>query len=242
MCLSFAVSISKRHLIVFAVSALAVACGDPSDKSGRSASAGTAPALFVQLDVSTPEQPASLVGAFPALPSGELNTSKMIEVTGYPVVRSLGGYVYIYSGETGVLTRYAVTDAAELIDPVELSFATAASTNYLDLQLLDRHIGYAASSDGLLIEFDPTEMSITRTLEVDLPSPVVPSSLDSGYGSAKFDGAAVWNIYGNDYDTLRYNDQAMVGFLEPRAKELQVAVETHCAPNLKNYAINGDCT
>jgi hypothetical protein len=231
-----------RCLITLAIGSSAWACGD--EQGGTVAGVegpGTRPAVVVQLNVSSPEQPASLVGVFPELPSGELDTSRMIEVLGYPSVRTLGGDVYVYSGESGVMTRYAVTDQMTLENQGDLSFqGVASNVDYLDLQLLDRGLAYGASFGGLLIEFDPGEMVITRTLQVDLPSPVVPSQLDSTYGSARFEGSAVWNIYGNDYGALTYNDQAMLGFLEVGADALQVVSEPRCAPNLKNYLIGGD--
>lgn len=219
----------------------ALACSDDPQFAAATEGAGTAPAVVIQLDVSSPDQPASLVGVFCDVPTGELDTSKMIEVLGYPSVRTLGGDVFVYGGETGTMTRYAVTDSMTLENQGELSFLNVAtSVDYLDLQLLERGLAYGASFGGLLVEFDPSEMEIIRTLQVDLPSPVVQSQLDSTYGSARFDGAAVWNIYGNDYGALTYNDQAMVGFLGAGADELEVITDAGCAPNLKNYLIGGD--
>jgi hypothetical protein len=115
----------SSHLLVLGCFTLVAACSDDSvpSRADGDASEGKSPAVMVSTLVRSPDVSNLYVGAFSELPDGDVDLSKMLEISGGFDARAYNGYVYVWDGEAATYTRLSVADSLKLSKGPSVSFA-----------------------------------------------------------------------------------------------------------------------
>ncbi|MCA9558971.1 MAG: DUF4374 domain-containing protein, partial [Myxococcales bacterium] len=119
--------------------------------------------------VRNPEGRNIYLGAFPEVPEGELDRSKMIELANNDVDFN-DGYAYDFSRETGTYTRYSVDADLQMVEGPKLSLANLGLTGGRGTAFVSntRAYNYGTSGASLVVAvFDPTAMELTGTIPAD---------------------------------------------------------------------------
>jgi len=181
-----------------------VACG--SVDAGETATGGPVPgpegpgAVMLATALQRPDGADVYVGAFPGLPSGELDYSRLREFGNANVYTAFG---YVFVEEDGVVSRFSVDDEYRLVDGPRMSWANygfaQANQSYVVFGSPTR--AYAFSPPlGLVVVWNPETMELTGTLPLDLPVP------PEGFETYAYDGVVrgdqvIWSVITANWET-----------------------------------------
>jgi hypothetical protein len=164
---------------------------------------GTAPAVMVAVASRSPEGSNFYVGAYPDLPA-QLDLSEMIETPSGQNAAAFGGYIYIWSPESGIYSRYAVDDALHLSLAGNVSFMNLGGTGNVMTRFISPTRAYSMTRDNLqIIVWNPTDMTVLGS--IDTSSALDPDYPDFDYGEPVLFGDYVaWPILWSDDDNADY--------------------------------------
>src|SRR5262245_19692388 len=115
-------SLGPLVLCVAFTSLAAIGCSGDDEAGEADGGEGSQPAVVIGNRICTADECLMYLGAFPDVPSGELDQAKMIEFSGLAYVSLFEGRVYSYERESGKLTKFIITDDFLLEPAGELSF------------------------------------------------------------------------------------------------------------------------
>ncbi len=194
----------KQLVVCVAAVALAVtACGSSDDTAIQPGAAGTAPGVMVAVATRSPEGTNFYVGAYPALPA-QVELSDMIETPSGQNAATFNGYIYVWSPDSGVYTRYAVDDQLRLSDAGAVSFMSFGGTGNVMTSFISATRAYSMTRDNMqIIVWNPDEMTVTGS--IDTSSALDPSYPSFDYGEPVLFGDYVaWPILWYDYDNFDF--------------------------------------
>jgi hypothetical protein len=183
----------------------AVACGSSDDTTLQVPGRGpaTAPAVMVAVTSRSPEGTNLYVGAYPALPE-EVDLAEMVETPSGQNATAFNGYIYVWSSESGIYTRYAVDDALELSEAGTVSFMNLGGTGNVMTSFISPTRAYSMTRDNLsIIVWDPEAMAVLGSIDTS-------AALDPGYPSFDYGEPVVfgdyvaWPILWYDYDNFDF--------------------------------------
>lgn len=139
-------------------------------------------AYFVFSRVRSPDSRTMYASILPSLEHGRLDLGGALELSGLSRARVFEESLYAFDGETGTVTRYAIgTNGALTPDtladgetPAELSFAGLGVTRFSSLIVFvdaERAFYVDMIFEDVVVEWNPTEMTITRSFEAGLTRP-----------------------------------------------------------------------
>jgi hypothetical protein len=185
----------------------ALALGLPGCDSGAlgiaAAGSGTAPAVMVAVESRSPEGSNFYVGAYPELPA-ELALSEMIETPSGQNAAAFGGYIYIWSPDSGIYTRYAVDDALRLSLAGSVSFMNLGGTGNVMTRFISATRAYSMTRDNLqIIVWNPSDMTVSGS--IDTSGALDPEYPDFDYGEpVAFGDYVAWPILWSDEANADY--------------------------------------
>lgn len=164
---------TSRWVLGSAALALVAGCDSEARVLGG-AEPGTGPAVMVAVHTRSPEGSNLYVGAFPELPA-EVDLSGMLETPSGQNAATFGGYIYVWSGDSGVYTRYAVDEALRLSEAGSVSFMNFGGTGNVMTRFISPTRAYSMTRDNLqIIVWDPSDMAVLGTIDTS-------AALDPGY-------------------------------------------------------------
>jgi hypothetical protein len=168
-----------------------------------SGDSGTAPAVMVSVATRSPEGTAFYVGAYPELPA-ELDLSQMLEASSGQNATAANGFIYVWSAESGIYTRYAVDDAMRLSENGAVSFMNVGGTGNVMTSFISPTRAYSMTRDNLqIVVWDPTEMVVLGT--IDTSAAIDPNYPNFDYGEPVLFGDYVaWPVLWDDYDNFDF--------------------------------------
>lgn len=203
-------SLGSLALCVALTSLSASGCSG-ADEAGKANDADESqPAVVIGNRVCGADECQMYLGAFPDVPTGELDRTKMREFGGLLYISVFEGRVYSYDRESAKLTKFVITDDFGLEEAGELSFAgfgAAGSPAYSQIVSATRAFSYVASAQTI-VEWNPSTMEVEREvptpelvrdgIAVDLNPPVLTA------------GRVQWPAKWVDFDNLRFDHHAAV--------------------------------
>jgi hypothetical protein len=203
-------SLGSLALCVALTSLAASGCAETDKASEVDEADGSQPAVVIGNRVCTAEECAMYLGAFPEVPSGELDRATMREFGALVYVTLFEGRVYSYERESGTLTKFVITSDFRLEAAGELSFAAfgaADSPAYSQVASATRAFSYLRSAQTIVV-WNPSTMEVER--EIPTPEIVrdgVALELNPPVLAA---GRVQWPVKWVDYDKLRFDSHAAV--------------------------------
>jgi hypothetical protein len=172
-----------------------------------------APAILIAGVLVAPDNINVYVGAFPDVPRGELDYSRLREF-GNANVYTGNGYVFVEEG--GVVSRFSVGDDYDLVPGPRMSW-----TNYGFAEANQSYIVFGSPTRayafvppiGLVIVWNPETMEITGTLPLDLPTP------PDGFETYAYDGLVVgdkvvWNVLTANWETYEMDPGVLLAMTD----------------------------
>jgi hypothetical protein len=213
---------------LIAPAALLIACSESDPAALPGNGSGNAPAVMVAVQARSPESNNLYVGVYPELPT-EIDPAAMLEVPSGQDARTFNGHVYVWDGESGTYTRYAVDDALQLSEQGKVSFANLGGTGAVMTSFISPTRAYTMTRDNLqLVAWDPTEMALIGSISTDaLLDPEYP---DLDYGEpVVFGDHVAWPILWYDEDNFRFKPELGVVLASSTSLEpLSVQRDTRC--------------
>ncbi|MEM1414210.1 MAG: hypothetical protein AAGH15_04895 [Myxococcota bacterium] len=118
--------------------------------------------------VRTPDSRSVLLSLLPNLDARTLDRSRALEVSGFSRATAFGGKVFVFDGESGVVTRYAVSSGRDFVEEARLSFASfgivAFSTSFAFAS--PTRAFYFDLTTAQLLVWDPAAMAIVGAVPV----------------------------------------------------------------------------
>ena len=137
---------------------------------GMQPDAGTGdPAYLVVQRIRTPDSRTVFLSVLPDLAARDLDTASSLEVSGTSRATAFGGKVFVFDGESGIVTRYAVSDAGALVEESpSLSFATFGIVRFRTTFAFvsPTRAYYLDLVGGQMIVWDPEAMAILESIPV----------------------------------------------------------------------------
>ncbi|MGC3996702.1 MAG: hypothetical protein QM767_03885 [Anaeromyxobacter sp.] len=153
------------------------------------------------------------------------------EFAGYAPVDAFAGKLVIGSGETPILTRYAVADDGTWVDEATLGFGAYTSSSLDAVVYVDEGTAYTALATSDWVIWDPAAFAITSTLA--LPSEELPASRDGlarrrGYASEVRDGIIFQPYYYADDSYHAYTGVSPIAVIDAAAEEYLDVLDAPC--------------
>jgi hypothetical protein len=202
---------ARRSAALTSLCGVALACGsDAVEIRDVSPAAELGPAVMVANQIRTPEESNLYVGAFPSLPTDELDLSEMIEIGDASHAITYGGFVYVWEGEASQYTRYSVASDLSLVPGPVVSFANFGVTGPSITGFISTTRAYTMLSDALgMVVWDPSSMQVLGSISTE--GFVDPDYPRVEYGEpASFGEYLAWPILWSDYDNLRFKPEVGV--------------------------------
>jgi hypothetical protein len=172
---------------------------------------GTAPAVMVAVASRSPEGTDFYVGAYPELPE-QVDLSSMLETPSGQNAAAFGGYIYVWSPESGIYTRYAVDDALRLSRTGSVSFMNFGGTGNVMTSFISPTRAYSMTRDNLqIIVWNPSDMTVIGSIETSTALDPEYPSFDYGE-PVVFGDYVVWPILWYDDDNADYKPAVDVIF------------------------------
>jgi hypothetical protein len=141
------------------------------------------------------------VGAYPELPTGELDYAGMREF-GNANVYTANGYIFVE--EAGVVTRFSVDESYQLVEGPRMSWANyglaEANQSYILFGSPTRAYAFAPPL-GLVVVWNPETMELTGTLPLDLPPGTADGFETYAYDGVVVNGKVIWSVLTANWET-----------------------------------------
>jgi hypothetical protein len=131
---------------------------------------------MVAVAARSPEGTNFYVGAYPELPA-EVELSGMLETPSGQNAATFNGYIYVWSADSGIYTRYAVDDALGLHEAGAVSFMNLGGTGNIMTGFVSSTRAYSMTRDNMqIIVWNPTDMTVIGGIDTSgAPDPDYPS-------------------------------------------------------------------
>jgi hypothetical protein len=205
---------------------------EPGAGGGAAGAGGETPAdtsaLFAFVSqVETQETSSTFIELTEQMPSGALDLSNALELSGYGTAELFRDKLYVTNGERLEVTRYRVENN-ELAAEESLSFQGRGITFINELFFIDAEHAYLVNGDQLnVIEWNPTLMTITG--EHDL-SALRREGWGNEYrgGFARQSDGKLFFYWAYTNDRIEFINDFVVGVFDTEAKALSILVEPTC--------------
>ncbi|MEM7135760.1 MAG: hypothetical protein AAF500_04230 [Myxococcota bacterium] len=213
-----------RHRLAFVLAPLVIllGCSEQSlngDGPGGAGGVGESVAeYFLLTRVTLPTGRAMYASILPGLDQGEVDLGEALELSGLSRVRAFDGKLYAFDGESGVATRYTVSNEQGFaIDELEdgsaarLSFTSFGISSFSNAVLFvdeTQAFYFDTFSSSRVIEFNPTTMTLTDSFPTDLIRP--------GFDQTNI-GSRVLTIDGHAVVSLSWTNSTNAGFVPAQA-------------------------
>jgi uncharacterized protein DUF4374 len=240
--------------VALGVAFCAAGCGDdgaataPADTSGGvsslteecdadcRAAAALTPAVMVAVNVQMTDDSVLYVGAYPALPEGELDTSQMLEVGGSASAAAFNGSVYVWEGELGQYTRFSVDASLGLVRELSVSFMNLGGTGPSMTSFVSPTQAYTLTTENQqIIAWNPSDMTVSGSISTE--ALVDPDYPRVEYGEpAIFGDYVAWPILWSDYDAFRFKPEVGVALVRIGSSEPAMVVrDARCGAGWSLY-------
>jgi len=163
---------SKMHITVIMVLLISVALSACSDNSTSSNSDEETlneieTAFFVTIRELTPNGSVYYLGAYEDVPS-TVNISEMVELGTAFGTHAFGEHFYYFSTAASTLTKYGIGDDLSItVEGIMSVASTGVSSAFTEPAFISETEAYFfALTEGKILEFNPTEMTITEIIDV----------------------------------------------------------------------------
>ncbi|MEP5430503.1 MAG: hypothetical protein ABJP86_15265, partial [Flavobacteriaceae bacterium] len=194
--------------------------------------------------VTTPGGRVYYMGAYSEIPD-ELDFTDMVELGSSATINSFEENPYVWNGISSTLTKYEVADNLEIKVLDVLSFVSTGLSGGFGLPTFvsDTKAYFFALSEGKVIEFNPTTMKITETINVD----VLDLSGDSDINTHTYsnivtaDGTVILPI-GSYPDGApdKFPQYAELAVFDPTTKTVSYVRDTRMSMGYDTYAKGND--
>jgi hypothetical protein len=161
------------------------------------------PAVMVAVASRSPEGTNFYVGAYPELPA-EVDLATMLETPSGQNAATFNGFIYVWSPQSGIYTRYAVDEALQLSHSGAVSFVNEGGTGNVMTRFISPTRAYSMTRDNLrIIVWDPQEMTVLGS--IDTSAALDPNYPEFDYGEPVLFGDYVaWPILWSSYDDFDF--------------------------------------
>jgi len=233
--------IIKYYVLAFIIFASLVSCNDDNTTNTEQETSETA--IVAMLRAITPGGRVYYMGAYSKIPA-VLDYTTMKELGTSATVSSYGENVYVWDGNSSALTKYEVTKKLELnvLDVVSFSSTGLSGGFGLPAFFSETQAYFFALSEGKVIEFNPSTMTITETINVDAldksDDPEIGAHAYSNYTSS--DGKVILPIGSYPKNPDKFVQYAEIAVFDPSTKKLTYVKDTRMSMGYDTHAKGND--
>jgi hypothetical protein len=158
-----------------------------------------------------------------------------LELPGVANSETIGGYLYISSGEEPLITRYSITDDLRWVEEDEVSFAAyplADNANFFYQYMVDDETMYLPFDGYKRIIWNPSAMEIVGTMEDSALEPEVDGlTLEAGGNrtGVRYEGGRVMQpFFYHDEDWYNFGPTSPIAVYDPVTHEEASVIEGPC--------------
>ncbi len=217
-----------RLTSIFVVAVTACSSSDSTLLAGASGESrgndsAISPAVMVAVATRSPEGSNFYVGAYPELPA-EVDLATMLETPSGQNAAAFNGFIYVWSPETGVYTRYSVDEQLRLSQSGAVSFVNEGGTGNVMTHFISPERAYSMTRDNLrIVVWNPTEMTVIGG--IDTSAAIDPRYTEFDYGEPVLFGDYVaWPILWYSYDDFDFKPALEVILASASSEEPAFAV------------------
>lgn len=213
---------------------LLAGCGD--DGGGDDDPGGERPdgAVLVAERFTTPDGRVMYMGAFPELPSQDVDISQLTEL-GDGDVFACGGNAFFFDSEALSITKFVVEDDLSLTRGVTLQVGQEGITGWTGAHVCasETRAFIFESTGGRAVEWNPSTMVIVDAF--DVPRPTVADGLDVFFFEPYVVGDLVYfPAEALSWDTLA-TGEAIVGTFDLTDESMTYTYDDRCGPGLSGH-------
>lgn len=192
---------------------------------------GSQPAVVIANRVCTADECSMYLGAFPEVPSSELDRRAMLEFGSLIYVNLFDGRVYAYDQESLTLKKFVITDDFLLEPAGELSFAafglTGTSEAYSRVVSASRAFSYLMDAQTIVV-WNPSTMEVER--EIPMPAELVRNGIPANANPAVLAAGRVqWPVKWVDFDDMRFDNHAAVLSIDTETLAVEILEDSRAA-------------
>lgn len=229
-CPALKVDASRRGISTRSATALVglallfSACGD--DESTERALQDVN--FVLKTDVTTLDGESTLVLPLESLPEGDVDLGTAVEFPGFVNLNTRGEFVYIFESVGLTLTRYTLSDTAELVAGPSLNFSDRGFEFSNEVLFLSDTRAFVTNAPQLnLLEFNPTDMTITQEISLEaLARDDFDLELRGEFVRASDSTMFIYVAYTNDRQTF-VNDFTLA-VVDLDSGEVSVTIDDQC--------------
>ncbi|MEM0940448.1 MAG: hypothetical protein AAGI25_11780 [Bacteroidota bacterium] len=217
----------KTLLISFIllVSCLIACDSDDGDSEGM---VDSSTALLYSINTNTPDGYFMYMGAFPDFPSSEPNIADMVELGGGTFATAFNEDVYSFDWDALTVTKWLVSETLEMTQDLTISFANTGIPAFTPFSFYSSTRAFLFDfGNGKVVEWNPTEMTITGTIEIPQPN----NSYSSGefYGPHTFGNRILIPISDVNFETFTLDDATTVAIFDVETNALEYKSDNRMA-------------
>lgn len=228
---------STRSIGMGALTLAALAAGCAGDEASPSGPAQRpAGAILIAERFNTPDGRAAYMGAFPELPTGTIDVSRMVELGPEGDAFACGGNAFFYNPDAGSITKWIVGDDLRLArgPSIDVRFAGIVGWTGAHVCASATQAFILNESGGRVVEWNPETMVILGAF--DVPRPDVPAGLSVQFFEPKIAGnLAYFGVTAIDWDTLAVAPRAILAVLDVASKTLSFDYDDRCQGSLGGF-------
>lgn len=239
--LTIRTSTSRRPLaltIVLTVGSslsLLPACDGGDDGSGDGGG-GPRPegAILIAERFNTPDGRAAYMGAYPALPTGSVDISSMVELGPEGDVFACAGAGFFYNPDAGTITKYDVRDDLSLVRSTSIDVLQEGISGWTGAHLCmsDEQAFIFNETGGRVVEYNPTTMVIVDAFDVPLPD-IDQDAYYIQFFEPKIAGTLVYfPLTAINWDTLEVEPRSILATFDVSTKTLSFDYDERCQSTL----------
>jgi hypothetical protein len=205
----------------------AFGCGD--DSGGESyVRVPSGPVYLTLANVDTPDGSSTYVVPTSGIPTGQLDLSQALEVTGYAGFATFDGGFFVADGETFTITRYDIVDDRLVPSPLTLSLQGTGIDFIYELMILDEDRAFVVNEAQYeIIEWNPTTMELVDTYDISALKRDGWGNEHRGSFLRKADGT-IFFLWTYTNDRVDFINNFIVGVFDTTTGTLDVIEDEDC--------------
>lgn len=222
---------------------LAAGCSDEESPTAPEPPVEAESAVVLHVRLLTPDGVNALIGAFPEVPTGEIDVGEFVELGERAFNTTVfDGAIFTPSAENQTWTRWEVDEDLNLSQGAVMSVANLGVSTGTPLAFISPTQGFILDLvEGIGLEFNPSTMEIVETFDVPAP-PVLagepwPAQAPIPWG----DGLLAIPIWAADFSAQTFDEQAMVAFFDSETRQFTYATDDRTVTSRNGFVdSNGD--
>jgi hypothetical protein len=231
---------SRRMFFAYALVLLSFSgggCGDDGGAEGPADGAATydAPLYMLMSNVYLDEDRTVYLVPMPSLDVDEVSLRDGREFSGVANFEAIGGRLLVSSGESPIITEYAISDDFGWQEGETVSFGEFPledNANFFYQYIVDEHHMYMPFEGYKRVVWDPTDLEIDMVMDDTTLEPEIdglPIEAAGNRAGIRYEGAVMMPFFYHDENWFRFAPVSHIAVYDPQTHEEEKVIEAPCA-------------